>query len=233
MSKIIAFIPARSGSKRIKNKNIIEIKKKPLLGYSIIEAKKSKIFDRVIVITDSMKYKKIAERYGAEVPFLRPKKTAMDHSPDLTWLKWIVRKLNLNNDDIFSILRPTNPFRKASTIKRAWKLFKINKRKIDSIRAVEICKQHPGKMWIFKNSKIVPLIKKKINGIPYHSNQYKVLPKIYIQNASLEISFVKNITEKNSISGNRILPFFTKNLEGLDINNKEDLILAKLHTSYL
>ena len=233
MTKIIAFIPARSGSKRIKNKNILKIEKKPLLSYTIVEAKKSKVFDKVIVVTDSKKYKKIAEKYGAEVPFLRPKKTATDKSPDIAWLKWIIRKLHLNENDIFSILRPTSPFRKASTIKRAWKLFNTNKKKIDSIRAVEICKQHPGKMWISKNSLIVPLINKKINDVPYHSSQFKILPKIYVQNASLEISFVKNITQKNSISGKKILPFYTKNLEGLDINNKEDLILIKKYSKFL
>ena len=72
--KIIALIPARSGSERIKNKNIIDFFGKPLIFYSINSAIKSSIFDKIVVSTDSSKYAKIAKKYGAEVPFLRPKK---------------------------------------------------------------------------------------------------------------------------------------------------------------
>lgn len=227
MIKKIAFIPARSGSKRIKNKNIINFNGKPLLAHTILAAKKSKIFNRIIVVTDSKKYQTIAKKFGAEVPFLRPKKISLDSSPDIEWVKFAIKKLNLNQYDIFSILRPTSPFRTSKTIQRAWNLFNKNKKKIDSIRAIEICKQHPGKMWILKGLLMKPFVNKKINGTPYHSNQFKVLPTIYIQNASLEISFVKNVIKKNSISGEKIMPFFTKNLEGTDINNQEDLNFIK------
>ena len=72
--KIVAIIPARAGSKSIKNKNLIQIKKKPLIYYPIKSAKKSNLINRIIVSTDSKKIKRVAERYGAEVPFLRPKK---------------------------------------------------------------------------------------------------------------------------------------------------------------
>ena len=71
--KICIIIPARSGSKGIKNKNIALLHKKPLIAHSIISAKKTGI-KNIIVSTDSLKYKKIAEKYGAKVPFLRPKK---------------------------------------------------------------------------------------------------------------------------------------------------------------
>jgi CMP-N,N'-diacetyllegionaminic acid synthase len=225
--KRIAFIPARSGSKRIKNKNIINFNGKPLLAHTILAAKKSKIFNRIVVVTDSKKYQTIAKKFGAEVPFLRPKKISLDISPDIEWVKFAIKKLKLNQDEIFFILRPTSPFRTSKTIKRAWNLFNKNKKKIDSVRAVEICKQHPGKMWISKGSFIKPLVNKKINGTPYHSNQFKILPTIYVQNASLEISFVKNVIKKNSISGKKIMPFFTKNLEGIDINYQEDLNFIK------
>jgi len=78
--KLIALIPARSGSQRIKNKNIYNLNKKPLIAYSIKSALKTKIFDRVIVSTDSVKYAKIAKKYGADVPFLRPKCLADDYA---------------------------------------------------------------------------------------------------------------------------------------------------------
>jgi CMP-N,N'-diacetyllegionaminic acid synthase len=72
--KLVALIPARSGSKRIKNKNISLLNKKPLLAYSIIEAQKTNLFEKIVVSTDSIKYKNIALKYGATVPYLRKKK---------------------------------------------------------------------------------------------------------------------------------------------------------------
>tara|TARA_E500000178_G_scaffold342217_1_gene387115 strand:- start:426 stop:1106 length:681 start_codon:yes stop_codon:yes gene_type:complete len=74
----IAIIPARGGSKRIKNKNLKNFFGKPLISYSILAAKKSKLFKRIIVSTDDKKIKKISEKYGAEVPFLRPKNISGD-----------------------------------------------------------------------------------------------------------------------------------------------------------
>ena len=82
----IAIIPARSGSKRIKNKNIKLFCGKPIIYYSINEAKKSKIFQKIIVSTDSEKIKKISEKYGAEVPFIRPRNISRDESPE--WFAW-------------------------------------------------------------------------------------------------------------------------------------------------
>jgi len=83
MKNIIALIPARGGSKAIKNKNIIKIQKKPLIYYSINIAKKIKLINEVFVSTDSKKIKKISEYFGANVPFLRPGKYSDDKSTDL------------------------------------------------------------------------------------------------------------------------------------------------------
>ena len=75
----IAIIPARSGSRRIKDKNIKIFNKKPIIYWSIKAAKESKIFDRIIVSTDSKKIAKISNRYGAETPFIRKKKISTGH----------------------------------------------------------------------------------------------------------------------------------------------------------
>ena len=219
----VALIPARSGSVRIRDKNIKIVNGKPLIYYAIQVAKQSKMFDDIFVVTDSKKYKKISEKYGASVPFLRPKYTAGKYSPDILWIKWILKKTNYVNlnTDLFFILRPTSPFRTVGTLKKAWKLFKHSNS--DSLRAVQKCKEHPGKMWRINKNYIEPLIKKKLNGSCWHSNQTLALPEYYIQNASLEISWVKNPLKKNSISGNKILPFFSSGYEGFDINTNEDL----------
>ena len=86
-NKTIALIPARSGSKRVKNKNINKLKEHPLIAYTIQSASDSNLFDEIIVSTDSEDIKEIAEYYGANVPFMRPKEYAEDPSPDIEWVK--------------------------------------------------------------------------------------------------------------------------------------------------
>lgn len=223
----IALIPARSGSQRIPHKNIYKINNHPLIAYSIQSAINSKAFDEVVCITDSEEYAQIARKYGADVPKLRPKYTAKSTSKDFDWIIWILKFLKQQGRcfDTFSILRPTNPLRTEKTIIRAFKQFTQARVDIDSLRAIEETSQHPGKMWILNGELMDPLIKKKINGAYWHSNQTKVLPKFYVQNASLEISFTKNIFQKNSISGERVAPFITQKYEGFDINYPEDLYI--------
>jgi CMP-N,N'-diacetyllegionaminic acid synthase len=227
--KIIALIPARSGSERLKDKNIKNINGKPLLYYTIKSALKSKIFDEVVVSTDSINYKSIAQKFGAYVPFLRPKKFAKSNSPDYDWVNFTVNRLKEHGKyyDIFFILRPTNPFRTHKTIIRAWKKFKYSYQRFDCLRAVERCKQHPYKMWILKKDLIKPFIKKNNSKQPYYNMQMKSLPKIFVQNASLEISKVSNLSKYQTITGKKIMPFFTKEFEGFDINYKIDLLYAK------
>ncbi len=223
---IFAFIPARKNSKRVKDKNIRNLNNHPMLAYTINAAIKSNSFKDVICITDSLQYASIAEYYGANVIARRPKSISGDKSPDIEWVKWILEVLKKKNIkcDIYSILRPTCPLRDSQNIKLAFKDF-FKYKNIDSLRAVEKCKQHPGKMWIYKDNYIKPLIKKYIKGTPWHSSQYASLPKIYIQNASIEIAWSKVALKKNSISGNTIVPYFSKKNQGFDINEEEDFIL--------
>ena len=227
--KIIALIPSRSGSERIKNKNIVKLGNKHLIGYTIKEAKKSKLFNYILVSTDSKKYAKIAKYYGAEVPFLRPKKFAKSTSPDFEWVNHSINFLKSKklNFDYFFILRPTNPFRTANTILKGWNFYKKNNFP-DSLRAIEECKQHPEKMWYLKkNNQINPILKKKYSGQPSYNMQFKSLKKTYIQNASLEISKVSNLKKYKTITGKKIVGFQTTYIEGFDINYPEDLLRAK------
>ena len=223
-SKLIALIPARFGSERIKDKNIINLFGHPLIAYAINAAIKTKIFDKILVSTDSLKYKKIAEKYGAEIPFLRPKKISKSFSSDYEWVNYTLKKLEKNDQKFthFFILRPTNPLRSHNTICNAWNIFKKNK--ADSLRAVEYVKQHPGKMWLKKGKFIKPLLNFKVKKQPSFNNQIKVLPKILVQNASLEISKTEVLKKYKTITGKKILPFFSPSMEGFDINYPEDLV---------
>lgn len=231
----VAFIPARSGSKRILDKNIKYLNGHPLLAYSIRAAIDSGVFDAVICATDSQYYAEIAKYYGAEVPFLRSDSISGDKSPDIEWVDWMLTELKAQGReyDIFSILRPTSPFRKAATIQRAWKTFNDN-READSLRAIEKCSQHPGKMWVVRDQRLLPILPFTNDATPWHSSQYSALPEIYVQNASLEIAWTRLVFENYSIAGSSIISFITTDIEGFDINRNEDWIMAEyyLNSSY-
>ncbi len=224
--KLVALIPARQGSERLKNKNIINFYGKPLIAYTIISAIKSGIFDKIVVSTDSKKYALISKKYGAEVPFLRPKNISNSYSPDFEWVNYTIEKMKNNNEFFthFFILRPTNPFRLPSHIKDAWNLFKL--KNAQSLRAVELCKQHPGKMWILKSGLLKPILNVSINRQPSYNSQYKSLPKIYVQNASLEISKVEVLKKYKTITHKNIIPFFIKGFNAFDINYPLDIKLV-------
>ena len=225
---IVALIPARSGSKRVPDKNIRPLAGHPLIAYSIAAALQSGIFDAVIVSTDSERYADIARHYGAEIPFLRPAKIAGDTAPDIEWVKHMLSELRRDGRDYdcFSILRPTSPFRLPETIRRAWDEF-LAEDGVDSLRAVEKCQQHPGKMWIVREKRMMQLLPMGPAEQPWHSSQYPSLPVVFVQNASLEIARAKVVFEDKSIAGSILMPFFTKDFEGFDVNSEYDWQLAE------
>ena len=181
------------------------------------------MFDVVILSTDSEEVAEIGVHYGAEVPFLRPTEYAADRSPDFDWLDYTVGRLAAagRSWDSFSILRPTSPFRKPDTIRRAWEQFRSDTT-AHSLRAVELCTQHPGKMWVVDGNRMRPLIASPENATPWHSSPYQALPPVYAQNASLEMAWTKTLLEQQSIAGSLIMPFFTTGFEGLDVNQMRD-----------
>jgi len=227
-SSIVALIPARSGSKRVIDKNIRNLNGHPLMAYTIAAARKSNIFSAVVVSTDSKKYADVARKYGAECPFLRPAEAAGDLSPDIEWVEHSLGMLSKmgRNYDCFSILRPTSPFRMAETIERAWSEF-LAEDGIDSLRAVEKCSEHPGKMWVIRGKRMMPLLPIGSAEQPWHSTPYQALPEIYVQNASLEIAYSRVALKDHTIAGNVVMPFLTVGYEGFDVNHPYDWQLAE------
>lgn len=224
----VAFIPARAGSKRVPNKNIRVLGGHPLLAYSVRAAIDSGIFDAVICATDSPAYAAVAKHYGAEVPFLRAPDISDDKSPDIQWVVWMLDQLRAAGRDyeVFSILRPTSPFRLPETIRRAWGRFTASPG-ADSLRAIEKCKQHPGKMWVVRGDRMLPLMPFSNGSTPWHSSQYTSLPEVYAQDASLEIAWSRVPLEQHSIAGEAIIPFISQGYEGFDINEPEDWWMAE------
>ena len=199
-----------------------------MLAYTIAPAIDSGIFDSVIVSTDSEEIAAVARHYGAEVPFLRPAKLATDTSPDVEWITYTLAELRRQGRiwDSFSLLRPTSPFRTADTIRRAWRIF-TSQQGVDSLRAVEKCAQHPGKMWIVRGERMVPLLPFGDGEQPWHSTPYQALPPVYVQNASLEIAWTRVVFERGTIAGDVLVPFATEGYEGFDINDPTDWIVAE------
>ena len=228
MPTAVAFIPARHGSKRVPGKNVRRLGGHPVIACTIAPALASGVFESVIVSTDSEETAAIARHYGAEVPFLRPAECAGDTSPDIEWVEYTLTELRRRGRtwDCFSLLRPTSPFRTAATIRRAWARF-LALGGIDSLRAVEKCSQHPGKMWVVEGDRMSPLLPGAPPGRPWHSTPYQALPPVYVQNASLEIAWTRVVFEGSTIAGNVLAPFFTEGHEGFDINDRHDWIVAE------
>jgi len=225
---IVALIPARSGSKRVPFKNVRRLGDHPLIAYTVGQAIESGIFADVIVSTDSEAIAEMVRYYGADVPFLRPAEFAGDVSPDIEWVKFTLQQLASKGRsyDCFSLLRPTSPFRTATTIRRAWRDFQVQ-RSVDSLRAVELCRQHPAKMWVVRGQRMTPLLPYGPERQPWHSSQYPSLPVVYVQNASLEIAWTRVVLEQRTIAGEVVMPFFTEGSEGFDINDSDDWLLAE------
>lgn len=225
---IVALIPARSGSKRVSDKNVRTLNGHPLIAYTIAAAHQSGIFSAIIVSTDSVSYAEIAKKYGAEVPFIRPSQMAGDMSPDIDWIEHALVELRAQGRefDCFSILRPTSPFRSPETITRAWNNF-LTQEGVDSLRAVEKCHEHPGKMWVIRGGRMFPLLPFGPVEQPWHSTPYQALPEVFTQNASLEIAWTRVVFEGRTIAGNVIMPFLTEGYEGFDVNHPYDWQLAE------
>jgi CMP-N,N'-diacetyllegionaminic acid synthase len=225
----VALVPARAGSERVRDKNVRPLAGHPLIAYSIAAARQSSGLQDVVVSTDSAHIARIAEHYGAEVPELRPAEMATSTSPDIEWVRHALGGLErrARSYDLFSILRPTSPFRTARTIDRAFAALVDRGDRADSIRAVERCRQHPGKMWVLDGDLMRPLLSQPDEPPPLHSRQYQALPPVYAQNSSLEIAWMRAVTEQGSISGERVAPFFTEGAEGFSIDYEDDWVTAE------
>jgi len=220
--KVLAIIPARSGSKGIPLKNIKKLNKKPLVQYTIDVAKKCKMIDRVIVSTDDKKIANICKKLGAEVPFLRPKKISGDLSPMENVVSHAVDFLENESyfPDIIVLLQPTSPFRSDKEIDKAIRIF--SKSKATSLVEVKKTNNHPYKSFKKKNELLIPF---EMNFQKYHARQ--TLPEIFYPTGSLYIFWNKTLKKYNSIYGTKILTYLQDN-ETIDIDTEFDFFIAEM-----
>ena len=224
--KILCVIPARSGSKGIPDKNIKLFKGKPLISWSIEQAKKSKYNMRIIVSTDSEDYANISKQYGAECPFIRPKNISKDNSTDYELFNHCIDWLASNEKyepDIILQLRPTQPCRKVDDIDKCLNIFLKNLEEYDSLRTVVEIEKSPFKMYTIddENQMLKPLFR-KIEGItePYNQGR-QFLPKSYLHNGYIDI-FKSTIIKYRTISGNNIYPYVMNKNDTIDIDTLDD-----------
>jgi CMP-N,N'-diacetyllegionaminic acid synthase len=218
----VAFVPARSGSERVRNKNVRELAGHPLLAYAIETARRSDCFERVVVSTDSEEIAAVARWYGADVPFLRPPAYATSTSPDIEWLAYTLEHLD-EHYDLFALIRATNPFRGPDAVRRGLGQL-LATPEADSIRAVELVKQHPGKMWLLADDgrTMLPLLEQSDLDVAWHAGQYQALPEVYVQNSALEIAWTRVVTETGTREGEVLAPFLTDGLEGFNVDDEDD-----------
>ena len=215
----IAIIPARGGSKRIKNKNIKFFLGKPIISYAIKCAKNSKIFDRIIVSSDSKKIIKVAKKFGAEVPFIRPKNISMDSSSTIDVIKHTIKWLQKNGSKPKNIccIYATTPLMFPEDLRKSFKNIKKNKFVIASSKY-----SYPiQKSFYLKNNKI------KLHHYPSRSKSSHKLKATYHDAGQFYWGTIKTWLNNKSILNNNSYAFELPQLRVQDIDNLVDWKIAE------
>jgi len=224
--KILAIIGSRSGSKSVKDKNLIKINGKPLLYWIIKKALKSKYLDKIYVSTDSKKYQKLAIKFGALCPELRPKYLSKDQSKEIDYVLHTIQYLKKNKifkPDYVVRLQPTSPFQSSSDIDQSIKKI-VNDQKATSLQVVSESTQPPFKALKLYNKKYLK---------PYYSssknnnviNRQKLNKAYYRSN--IIISKIDFLLKKKCQIGHQSLIYEIPMIRSIDINNLHDIEIAK------
>jgi len=221
----IAIIPARGGSERVPLKNIRELAGHPLIAYTIAAAQQSGVVDRILVSTDSAEIAEVARQYGAEVPGLRPDELATNSAHDICFLRHAMESwIPGENEQLWTILRPTSPLRSAESIREAHRQLGKNAW-ADSLRAMRAVTEHPSKMWrVDPDSREATTFLDQggaFNGPIAQQEQ------LHFQASSLEIVRRGPALEHNSIAGARVLAFSLSEFESHDVNTAHDWIVLE------
>lgn len=227
---ILFLVPARSGSKGIPNKNLVNLAGCPLLAFSIMAIRKALISiknlnTKIIVSTDSKKIAEVAKFWGAEVPFLRPEELANDKSDIIDTILYTVKELKLRKifePDIIFLIQPTSPLIEAKNILEALNLFLETKKPVISIAELEIPIN-----WIFclKDNKL------EINKKVAHFRQ-KQKEKYYRPNGAIYISSIEDLKKNKSFYAENTISYFMEYYQSIDIDYPEDLEVAQQMLEY-
>ena len=228
--EILTIIPARSGSKSLPKKNILELKGKPLLCHSIDYSLKSKLVSTTIVSTDSQSIADIAKNYGASVPFIRPDEFAQDDTRDYPVIRHALDFFEAQGQifDLYILLRPTSPMRRPGLIEKAIEII-MNNSMATSVRSMARIKEHPYRSWKQNSdgsvSGFIDDPKEPFN-IPRQD-----LPPLYFQTGDIEVIRRETLIS-GSVSGNYVYPLIIKHEEMIDIDNESDLKRAEKFNAF-
>ncbi|MBI4992210.1 MAG: acylneuraminate cytidylyltransferase family protein [Candidatus Harrisonbacteria bacterium] len=229
--KIVGIIPARGGSKGIPHKNIIPLHGKPLIYYTIRAAQQSKLLDTFMVSTDDPAIARVAKKYKADVPFLRPKRLAGDKSKDIDFLAHALQWLQKNrgwDPDIIVILQPTSPFRTGKDIDNV--LTFMHRHKCESIRTIiDPSPYNPFKMWTLPHGKsgrmkaLLPTTNYRKLGTDVPR---QMLPRYYLQVGLIYATKAKYI-KGGRVWGSKVCGFIMPKEKFVDIDTYKDLKIAE------
>lgn len=228
--KVLTIIPARGGSKGVPKKNIRMLAGKPLIVWTIEEAKKAKNTGRVIVSTDSEEIADIARQYGAEVPFLRPAEISQDLSTDLEFVLHALDTLKEKEGyepDVVARFSPTTPLRTAQLMDDAIELL-LNSPDIDSVRPISLLSHHPYKAWGTDGEFLVPAFPPSVTGHEQpHNMPRQLFPKFYGHLGASGVAWTKLFREKGTTSGDKVKFVIMDDIDALDINSELDFEIAE------
>ena len=223
--RILGLIPARGDSKGIVDKNIVNLAGKPLIYYTIQQAVKVNLFERVFVSTDSEKIKTVCESIGLEVPFLRSKHLAQDNTRTIDVVIDLLESLkeSYNEEyDYVCLLQPTSPLRSVQDIKNCIEI--IRAKKEGSVISISLINEpHPYKMQVIENGLIYPFLKGSDSSTPRQE-----LPAVYELNGAVFLTDVETIMEKRSFFGEKCYPYIMPAERSVDINSDLDLAFATM-----
>lgn len=219
---IYAIIPARAGSKGVKNKNIRCLKGYPLIAYSIAAAKKCDAVSRIIVSTDSEQYAAIARYYGAETPFLRPSEFSGDKSIDIEFMKHAINWLFENSQDLpeyFMHLRPTYPLRESKIVNEA-----VSRIKADplatSLRSAHLASNTPYKWFNLREDGYYKSILSNLT-LDEANNPRQAFPDVYIPDGYIDILKTSFIVKNDLMHGDRMIGYVVPG--GTDVDAMKDI----------
>lgn len=224
--KVLALIPARGGSKGIKDKNIINLCGKPLIAYTIEAAKNSLYIDTTIVTTDSDKIAKISSKYGAEVPFMRPAELASDSSNIIDAVLYTIENLKelCREYDDLVLLQPTQPLRLCSHVDEALETYQNN----DFKPLVSVCAvgDHPILIRsVDDNGNLQNLINVQ------STVRRQDFPMFYRVNGCIYINAISTLDINTSFNDN-VIPYIMEKRQSIDIDCMEDLAIAEYYLKY-
>ena len=221
--KILALIPARGGSKGLPRKNIKPLLGKPLIAWTIEQALNSKYIDRVIVSTDDLEIAEISKKYGAEVPFIRPKELAQDDTPTIDVVFHTLDYFENKGEkfDIVILLQPTSPLRETSDIDRALEMFINNE---DALSLVSVKENEHPPFWSLKleSNFLKPLFEEKL-----FFKRRQELPQSYMPNGAIFIARVDTLKQYKTFYTPKTIAYIMPPEKSIDIDTKFDFLLVE------